>query len=192
MNKEQLYQEIAEYRDRTQHLISEYWHQYSNVDTWYFWFNLLTIIISLVILYFVIDKKRIFEISFFGYSVHVIWSKVDNALASHNYWIHPHSLTSFIPNGVNMTSFVLPIAFMLIYQYCTNHGKNFYLWTIAIAAFFAFVFSSFELAVGLLKKDNGMSRFYIFLIDLAIAFIAYWMTSIFRWVKRRHLESQEQ
>src|SRR5690625_4752751 len=112
MNKGQLYQEIAEYRDRTQHLISQYWHQYSNINTWYFWFILLSIIISLVILYFAIDKKRIFEISFYGYSVHVLWSKADDALASHNYFVHPHSLTSFIPNGVNMTSFVLPIAFM--------------------------------------------------------------------------------
>src|SRR5699024_2847569 len=83
-----------------------YWHQYSNINTWYFWFILLSIIISLVILYFAIDKKRIFEISFYGYSVHVLWSKVDNALASHNYFVHPHSLTSFIPNGINMTSFV--------------------------------------------------------------------------------------
>ena len=192
MNKEQLYHKILESRDETQHLISQFWSQYSNINTWYFWFVLLSMIISFVILYFAIDKKRIFEISFYGYSVHVIWTKVDDALASHNFLVHPHSITSFIPNGANMTTVILPIAFMLLYQYCTNHGKNFYLWAIVLSIIFSFGFTSLESAVGLLKMHNGMSKFYVFLIDIAIAFIAYWMTLLFRWVKHRYLESQEQ
>src|SRR5690625_7822209 len=110
MNKEQLYHKILESRDETQHLISQFWSQYSNINTWYFWFILLSIFISFVILYFAIDKKRIFEISLYGYSVHVLWSKVDNALASHNYFVLPLSLTSFIPNGFNLTSFIFLLA----------------------------------------------------------------------------------
>src|SRR5699024_7428221 len=137
-----------------------------NINTWYFWIILLSIIISLVILYFAIAKKRIFEISYYDYSVHVLWSKDDDALASHNDFVHSHSLTSFIPSGVNMISFVLPIAFMLLYQYCTNHGKNFYLWAIVLAIVFSFGFTSLESAVGLLRMHNGMSKFYVFLIDI--------------------------
>lgn len=192
MNKEQLYHKIAESKDETQQLISQFWHQYSNVDTWYFWFNVLSIVISLVILFFVIDKRRIFEICFYGYTIHILWAKIDNALSSSNYFVHTHTLTPYIPNGISMYAAVLPIAFMLMYQYCTNHGKNVYLWSIIIAVIFSFGFSSIESAVGLLKMDNGMNRFHIFLIDISVTFTAYWMTLLFSWIKRRYMEKQEQ
>ncbi|MEN1968596.1 hypothetical protein WMZ97_11045 [Lentibacillus sp. N15] len=190
MNQEQLYHKIAEYKSETQQLVSQFWHEYSSIDTWYFWFNILSAIIPLVILYFAIDKKRIFEICFYGYTIHVGWANVDSILSTHNLLVHPHSLTYFIPTGLNMTAVVLPILFMLLYQYSTNRNKNVYLWSLIGCALGAFVFAPIMSACNLLKLDNGMNFVYVFLIDIAVSFFAYWLTLLFRWVKHRHTADQ--
>lgn len=82
MNEAQLYQRIYKLREQLSGAYSEYWQHFSDVSTWYFWFNLASIVIPFIILYFAIDRGRLFEISFYGYSVHVLWSNADVFLVS--------------------------------------------------------------------------------------------------------------
>ncbi|WP_106498186.1 hypothetical protein [Lentibacillus sp. Marseille-P4043] len=185
MSEEQLYDKIYEQKDQLQKLISEYWHAFSGVDTWYFWFNIASVIIPLLILYFVIDRKRLFEICFFGYTIHVLWINIGSSLSSANYFVYPHSLTYIIPTGVNIAAVLLPITFMLLYQYCMNYKKNFYVVAIIGALVFAYGFGSFSLAVDLLKVNKGMNLTYLFFIDVAVSFIAYWFTKLFLWFRNK-------
>ncbi|MBT2218637.1 hypothetical protein KK120_23025 [Virgibacillus dakarensis] len=187
MNEEQLYHKIYETKEDLQNLIGQYWHQFSGLDTWYFWFNVASVIIPLVILYIVIDKQRLFEICFYGYTAHVLWLNIDSALSAGNFFVYPHSLTYLIPTGINITAVVFPITFMLIYQYCTNNRKNFYLYSIIGTIIFTYGFASFCLAVELVKMDKGMNVTYLFLIDTAVVFISFWFTKLFIWIKKKHL-----
>lgn len=187
MNEEQLYHKIYEQKGDLHNLISQYWHQFSGIDTWYFWFNLVSVVVPLVVLYFVIDRKRLFEICFYGYTTHVLWSNIGSTLASGNYFVYTHSLTYLIPTGVNVAAILFPITFMLLYQFCTNKGKNFYLYSIIGALIFVYGFAYFCLAVDLLKMHKGMNLTYLFLIDIAVAFIAFWFTKLFIWFKDKGL-----
>lgn len=184
MNEAQLYQKLYELREQLTNLRTEYWHLYSDMSTWYFWFNLASVVIPFIILYFVIDRKRIFEIAFFGYTAHLLWANLDTFLAMRNYFTYPHTITDLIPLGVNVTAVVFPITFMLLYQYCTNKNKNFYLYAIVVAFIFAYGFGGFAMTSGLARMHNGMNLLYLFLIDTAIAFLALWMTRLFLKIKK--------
>ncbi|ASK63806.1 hypothetical protein CFK37_17400 [Virgibacillus phasianinus] len=183
MNEQELYDEIYETKERLTMLITEHWKLYSNMDTWFFWFDIITVVVPLVVLFFTIDRKRLFEISFFGYSLHIIWTGVDSFLTSHNYFNHPHSISYMLPQGITVTAVLFPVFFMLLYQYCTNNGKNFYLFALIGTFVFAIGFGFFTDLVDLLRMHKGMNLFYLFLIDFVIVLIAFGMTKLFQCIK---------
>ncbi|WP_085524373.1 hypothetical protein [Tuberibacillus sp. Marseille-P3662] len=179
MNEQQLYHKIYVEKEKLDHLISNYWSSYSNIDTWYFWVNVASVLIPFILLYIAVDKKRLFEICFFGYTVHMIWANVDTMLSQHNYLVHPHTLTYLLPFGITITAVVFPVTFMLLYQYCTNRDKNFYIYTIIASLIFSYRAGGLSDVVGLLNIHKGMNFFYLFLIDVAIVYISFWMTKLF-------------
>jgi hypothetical protein len=74
---------IHEQSDKLQELLSSYWHQYSDFGNWQFWVVLASLVLPLVLLYFTVDRTRIFEVFFFGYTVHMLWAYIFlNASAS--------------------------------------------------------------------------------------------------------------
>jgi hypothetical protein len=161
--------------DLNSSLIS-YWKEFSNIDSWQFWFVLALLIVPLIILYVTIDRTKIFEILFFGFSVHMMWTYIDTVLGSTTLFVHTYFLIPLLPFALSLTSSVLPVGFMLIYQYCLNHNKNFYLFAILVSALFSFGFAALELIMGLVDFNRGMNELYVFLIDLGVVFLSYWLT----------------
>jgi hypothetical protein len=171
---EQIYEKNAELRQ----IISSYWSQYSDVGNWQFWLVLSFLVLPLILLYFTVDRKRIFEIFFFGYTVHILWTYIDLVLTRDNYFIHTYFLSPFFPSALSMTASSLPVGFLLIYQYCTKNNKNFYFYSLLLGALFAFGFATIEKYLGLVEIRKGMNQLYIFLIDIAIVYVSYWMTNL--------------
>ncbi|WP_100012470.1 hypothetical protein [Lentibacillus sediminis] len=184
MNRTQLYNEIYETKDRLASLYSEYWSNFAGPETWYFWFNLASVVLPLVLLFFVIDRERIFEISFFGYSAHMLWLNTDTILSAQNFLTHPHGISHLFPIGITVTAVLFPVTFMLLYQHCTNKGKNFYLYAVIVSAIFAYVLGGLSDLLDLLRMHKGMNLTYLFLIDVAVVFVALWATRLFLRIKR--------
>jgi hypothetical protein len=178
VDTKQYWEQIYEKTEELNSLYSSYWNQYSNLGTWQFWLVLSLLVIPLILLYFTLDRKRIFEILFFGYTVHVLWAYIDLALGRNGFFTHTYFLTPILPIATNMTASVLPVGFLLIYQYCTNRNKNFYLYTLLLSAIFAFGFAWVERLLGLVEFRKGMNHFYLYLLDLGIVFISYWFTKL--------------
>jgi hypothetical protein len=185
MSEKQLYGEIYHYKEQLSQATTRFWNQYSGPDTWYFWFNLAAFLLPLLYLYFKVDKRRLFEISFYGYTAHVLWSNADYILSSYNLLAHPHSLLQAVPGGISVTAVIFPVTFMLLYQYCTNKSKNFYLYGIGASIIFAYGFGYISKVLGLLKMHNGMNLTFLFLIDIAVAFISLWATRLFLKIKSK-------
>lgn len=161
-------------------LLSSYWNEYSHFGTWQFWVVVLIMVGPLILLFFTVDRTRIFELFFFGYTVHILWTYTVMVLQNYNYLIHPYFLTFVLPFALNMTASMLPVGFLLLYQYCTNHKRNFYLYTILLSAIFAFGFATIENYIGFVKLNKGMNQAYLFLIDIVIVYLAYWFTLIIK------------
>lgn len=180
MTYAEYWEKIYTTNDTLRHLMQSYWNAYSHVGTWQFWFIAISLILPLIILFFTVDKRRIFELFFFGFVVHMLWSYTLLALSSYNLFTHTYFLTPLLPFGLNVSASALPVGFLLVYQYCTNRGKNFFICALLISAVFAFGFSNLEESLGLLDLQHGMNRIYIFLIDLAIIFTSYFFTKFLK------------
>ncbi|QIZ67801.1 hypothetical protein [Geobacillus subterraneus] len=186
MNAQAYWKDIDQTREQLHTLLQSYWNDYSSVGTWPFWLIFAFLIAPLGLLVFTVDRKRIFEIFFFGYTVHVLWTYAYIALENAMYLSPRYFLTPFLPFALNITASVLPVGFLLLYQYCTNHNKNFYLYTILLSAIFAFGLASLEQWLGLLELHRGLREFHLFLIDLIIVFIAYGATRFLVRIQANH------
>ncbi|KKI89413.1 hypothetical protein WQ54_26465 [Bacillus sp. SA1-12] len=184
MDYKQYWKSIAEKNHELNSLLASYWNDYSHMGTWQFWVVIALLIIPLVLLYFTVDRRRIFEVFFFGYTVHILWTYLDLALEKYHFFNHTYFLTPVLPFALNMNASVLPVGFLLIYQYCTNNNKNFYLYSILISVIFAFGFASLEEYVGLVNFSKGMNKFYLFVLDMGIIVISYWLTKLMLKIKR--------
>ncbi|WP_077329750.1 hypothetical protein [Virgibacillus siamensis] len=183
MNKEELYVEIQHLKSELGKLLDQHWHSYSNVDSMYFWINLAVLIIPLIVLYFAADRSRLFEVCFFGYTTHVIWINVDNYLTDQIYLNHVHSLAPFLMQGFTVSAVLFPVTCMLLYQYCTNHDRNFYFYAILWAAVMGFGYNYLSEKLGMIKLHHNMHFFYLFLINIAVSYISLWLTKLFLFVK---------
>ncbi|TYS51984.1 CBO0543 family protein [Bacillus infantis] len=186
MSYSEYWDKIFQLSEEMTSLVDSYWNSYSDPGSWQFWAVTVLLVLPLGLLYFTVDRKRIFEIFFFGFIVHVLWTYTDIVLGNYTLLVHTYYMLPIFPHAFNITMSVLPVGFMLIYQYCTSHRKNFILYTVILSAVYSLVFASIEKALGMVELNKGMNLFYLFLIDLVIAFIAYIGT---RLVRRAHLRA---
>lgn len=178
MDYRQYWNQIFKQNDELNSLISSYWHDYSNLGTWQFWLVVSFMVSPLILLYFTVDRKRIFEIFFFGYTVHILWSYVDIAMGRYGYLVHHYFLTPILPYAINVTASVFPVGFLLLYQYCTNRNKNFYWYVVLLSAVFAFGFATIGVYLGFIEMRKGLTQSHLFLLHIVIPYSAYWLTKL--------------
>ncbi|WP_242447705.1 hypothetical protein [Priestia endophytica] len=78
-NQQEYLEKIHNIQEKLANTRTEYWHHYSNVNYWQFWVVLSAFILPLVILYFLIDRKKAFHLGFYGFNVHVWFHYMDTA-----------------------------------------------------------------------------------------------------------------
>lgn len=156
----------------------EYWSMYSGLDTWQFWVIVLMLVVPLIILYFVIDRKRIFIIGFFGFAVHMLFSYADAFGIRFGLWSYPYQILPFLPS-FSLDGSIIPIAIMLVFQWTLKHDKNFYLYATLLALVFGFGFKPLLSAIGLFQSYKWVNYFHIFLIYLLLYIGGYLLTRLF-------------
>lgn len=179
MSVKEYWKEINKASDKVSSLINSYWHEHSNWNNWQFWIILIFLIVPLIVLLVKLDKNKTLQILFFGYTVHMLWTYTELTLIRLGYMDHHYFILPFLPQAIGITSSFLPVSFMLLYQYCVKHDKNFLLWTSVLSAIMAFVFVFIEKQIGFLALLKGFNSFHIFLLDVAITMLAYGLTNFF-------------
>ncbi|WP_280169415.1 hypothetical protein [Priestia megaterium] len=64
MTYEQYWKNIHTISDKVNSSFTSYWAEYSDWGTWQFWALFASLVLPLVVLYFTVDRKRIFELFF--------------------------------------------------------------------------------------------------------------------------------
>ncbi|ENH96126.1 hypothetical protein J416_12432 [Gracilibacillus halophilus YIM-C55.5] len=185
------WKQIFQKNDELHRLFVDYWYDYSNIFTWQFWTAVILFIGPLIILIFTVDRKRLFEVFLFGYTIHMLWTYADFYLETHNLLIHPYFLSPTLPFGINMTASLLPVSFLLLYQYCTNRGKNFYVYGLLLCFLFGIVFATVSDMLDLLMFHKWMNQLYLFIIDVFIIFPAYWFTLLIKYFQTKALKTKQ-
>ncbi|GGE35835.1 hypothetical protein GCM10011391_13260 [Pullulanibacillus camelliae] len=170
---------IREVNQHIENLVTDYWKAYSGIDTWQFWLNAVLLIIPLVFLLIYIDRRRVFQILFFGYTIHVLMNYLDITAVLKGLMYHPYSLLPMPQSHLTLDASLIPVAFMLTYQLGYNRRINQYLLAVVIGAVMSFIFGPIVHAIGFLKMYHWMSYWVLFIGDIIEYIIAYWLTSFF-------------
>src|SRR5690625_2722251 len=91
----------------------QYWKIFSHLGTWQFWVCALAIVIPLIILYKLIDRKHIFLLGFFGFAVHILITYIENYHIRLGYWIYPYQIIPQISN-FSLDAAILPVIYIQI------------------------------------------------------------------------------
>ncbi|KKI89108.1 hypothetical protein WQ54_28205 [Bacillus sp. SA1-12] len=161
----------------------DYWREYSSFDTWQFWFNAAMIVLPLIILYFTIDRKRIFLLGFYGFNIHVWGAYLDALVTRYNYIGYPYKAIPFLPFNVSIDTSFAPVLFILIYQWTLEKKKNFYLYTLFLICFLAFLFRPLSVAHNLFLLGKGANYVHLFFGYIVIVLISKGITNLFLYMK---------
>jgi hypothetical protein len=171
--------ELKQIQEQLSNQWIDYWKEYSSIDTWQFWVNVGMIITPLIILYFFIDRKRAFQLGFFGFNIHIWTVYIDAYATRHNYIEYPYKAIPFLPINFGMDTTLVPVMFILLYQWILNHNKNFYLYTLLLILFVSFIFRPLTAAHHLLHLINGTNYLHIFFGYVIITIISICITNLF-------------
>jgi hypothetical protein len=170
--------------------INEYWQEWALYTTFEYWLMVLLFIGSLVLVVTKIDKDKIFLIGFYGYSIHMTVGYLDMIGRHLGYWNFPFPLIPALP-GLVLDSSIVPVTFMLVYQWTLNRNKNYYLYSFLTAAFFGFIFKPLMEALGLLKLYGNANYFYVFMVYVVTFLIARFLTNVFLWLQKKYAKHSD-
>ncbi|MGD6832978.1 CBO0543 family protein [Sutcliffiella halmapala] len=157
----------------------EYWQQYSSLETWQFWVNLLFLLLPLIILWFKIDRSKAFHFGFYGFAVHIIFTYFDTALVRYGLLTYPYQGIPFIPVNFGLDVSLIPVIFMLLYQWTLKNKKNYYIYSLLSSTVLAFLFKPILLYFDLIIWHKWVNPFFLFLFYIVIFCLAKWLTNLF-------------
>ncbi|RXI97774.1 hypothetical protein DS745_15515 [Anaerobacillus alkaliphilus] len=175
---------ITEKTEQLSNLHLDYWQQYANIDTWGFKTVLLMFIAPLVLLYFTIDRKNILLIGFYGLNIHVWFSYINITGVRWGFFSYPFELIPFIPGNLALDAALIPVLFMLVYQWTIKHRKNFYLYSLALSAVLSFVFKPSLVYFELFQLHKGTNYLILFLLYCVIFLFSKLITNLFLRMQR--------
>lgn len=163
--------------ESTRHL-TEYWREYSNFSTLQFWIMVAILVIPLIILIIKIDKEKLFVVCFYGYSIHITFAYLDLYGVNKGLWGFPFQVFPFLPS-FSLDSSLVPVSFMLVYQWTLNKKKNYYLYSIITAFILAFIFDAILVRFGLFEMYKNTNYFHLFIGNIITFLFARFLTIFF-------------
>lgn len=170
---------INEMLENSSDAVNHYWISYSNPSTWQFWVLLALLLLPLIALPFLLDRRKALLIGFYGFNIHVWFHYCDLYTSTHGFTDFPYKVFPFLPVSLTLDTSLVPVTFMLVYQWTLNNNKNFYIYTALFCAFMAFLVKPAFVAFELFRIHNAMNYFYLFVLYLLIALISKLITNIF-------------
>jgi hypothetical protein len=176
--KEALHKLIKEQQEGAAQWL-KYWQEYSAFDTWQFWFHVIMFLAPLIILYFAMDWKRALQLGFYGFNVHVWFGYFDDFGSTQALWTYPYKMIPFTAHSIGMDASLVPVSFILVYQWTIKHNKNYYLYTLLLSLFLSFILKPIYVMHHLFKFNAWANYFHLFLSYIVIIVLSKVITDIF-------------
>ena len=144
------------------------------------------VIIPLVVLYFKIDRRKIFQLCFFGYSIHVLAAYTDALGIRKNWWDYPYVVFPQLPGSIGIDASLIPVYFILLYQWCLNKNKNYWLYGTLSSLGFTFLFKPLLVWMNIFQLYSNW--FSLLLAYLFVSYAAKLIMNFFIWMAKGHQE----
>ncbi|WP_270881621.1 CBO0543 family protein [Paenibacillus aestuarii] len=132
------YEEVQKARDKLHQLTVHQW-KHETVFTWEWWLLVGLSIFPLIIWWRIVDKKRAYEIAFYGCMINIMAVILDDLGTNLSWWGYPMKLIPIIPPLLTADSILVPIILMVVYQLFSSNWKTFISANILTGAVIAFV-----------------------------------------------------
>lgn len=176
--------QIGKLREKLVNAEVDHWFQYSSFDSWQFWVLIGMLILPLISLFFLIDRRKAMLLGFFGFNIHVWFTKLDSSAIAFGLWGYPYELIPFLRTSLSIHAAFIPVVFILLYQWTLSHKRNYYLYSTGLCLVFALLWAPLLSALGLFQVNKG-NYFYLLLIYLAAMLISKWITNVFIYLNRK-------
>ncbi len=177
-SQEEFLQKIRQTTEELYQLQADYWKEFSYFDDLKFWVVVLMLIVPLIILFIKIDRSKILLLGFYGLNYHIWFAYANSAGISLGLWEYPYQVSPLIPSFALDASLV-PIAFMLVYQWTLNKNKNFYLYSTILSAFFAFCMKPILVGHHFFRMFEWVNYLHLFLFYILFFVISKLITNGF-------------
>jgi len=119
---------------------------YARIDNWLdtdfntlsWWFEVALAIVSLFVWWKLVDKERLLELIFYGFSIMTVSIWLDQVGYELGVWYYPVDLIPVFPPSTAIDYIMLPVIYALVYQYCSP-WKIFLIATFLMSGVFSFI-----------------------------------------------------
>ncbi|WP_088105819.1 CBO0543 family protein [Halalkalibacter urbisdiaboli] len=177
MSQQEHFKHLQSLKSEIDRSYMDYWHKFSDFSSWQFWVILGMLFIPLIILYLRIDRKNIFLLGFFGFSIHMLTAYTDALGMRKLWWDYPYTAIPQLPEGISLDASLIPVYFILLYQWCLKRGKNYWLYGTLSAFGFTFILKPIMVWLHLFELD--ISWFGLLLAYLFVIYSGKIITNIF-------------
>jgi hypothetical protein len=146
------------------------------VGTWRWWFLVALLVIPWITWFKVVDKKKFIELSLFGLITILVTNILDELGFELSLWNYPLEIIPMFPRLISIDYAILPIIYMLLYQYFPNWKNLFWAMTIA-SAFFSFIIEPLMVFLGFYQLLTW-KHYYSYPIYIVLALVCKWLTRI--------------
>lgn len=172
-------------REESTKAFIDYWRDHTLYFSLEYWIMVALLVVPLIFLVFKIDKSKMFLIAFYGYSIHMLAAYIDLFAINSGKWNYPFPLLPSLPS-FSIDSSIVPVTFMLVYQWTLNHKKNFYVYSTITAVFFSFIFKPILVGLGLFRMYGNMNYFHLLIIYVLGFITAKMITNVFLWIQKKY------
>ncbi|MFZ5986951.1 MAG: CBO0543 family protein [Bacillota bacterium] len=136
-NSNILLEKIIELKKQHMSLSFEHWISYELLR-WQWWLSIVLLVVPLFVWWKLVDKKRILEIAVYGLIVNTAASFLDVIGYEFALWEYPIKVLPNLPKLFPVDFIIIPVSYMLIYQYFPD-WKYFIISNTILSAFFSFI-----------------------------------------------------
>jgi hypothetical protein len=167
-----------------------YWNDFSIYFSLEYWMMVAFLVVPLIILFFKIDKHKLFLICFFGYSFHILFAYIDIYGMNRGMWNYPFQVIPSLPS-LSIDSSIVPVTFMLVYQWTINKNNNYYKYAIIAALVLSFIFKPLLVGLGLFKMYGKINYLSLFIVYLLVLVATKLMTNLFLWFQKKYTKAHK-
>jgi hypothetical protein len=183
------FDKIVEMGKEGQEALNQYWADYALYASFEYWLMVLFLVAPLVFLLLKINKNKLFQILFYGYSVHICFGYQDLYGRNMGYWNYPFPVIPILP-GISLDSSLIPVTFIFVYQATLNSNKKYYFYSTITALILAFVFKPMLVGLGLFRMYGSINYIHLFISYFSVLIFAKLLTDFFVWFKKRDRKSK--
>lgn len=186
INPTVVFEEIVKTQRKLTGLTYELWANHC-VFSFQWWLQIILLFAPWFLWWKLVDRKRLVEILLYGLLVMIITTYFDAIGSELTLWAYPYKITPVFPRLITVDLSVLPITYMLIYQYLSGNTKHFLIATILISGIFAFIAEPLLIWLKIYKIYNW-NHIYSFLIYIAMPLFLRWLLEVIITKQKKNVE----